>query len=65
LSRVGHSTHELPAGYLGEPNNDLVELKEAESLLCGLSNADDRALLFVDISEERNLILEYLRNQKL
>jgi hypothetical protein len=63
LSRVGFSTHELPAGYLGIPTQDLADLAEAEGLLQGLSSSEDRVQLLAEIAEERNLIREYLRNR--
>ena len=63
LSRVGFSTHELPRGYLGTPKEDLASLREAEVLLQGLSNEEDRSQLGVDIMEERALIEEYLRKR--
>ena len=63
LSRVRFATHELPAGYLGSTHDDLAGLDEAESVLPGLSNESERARLSADISEERRLILEYLRGR--
>jgi hypothetical protein len=63
LSRVGFSTHELPAGYLGIPTQDLADLAEAEGLLQGLSSSEDRVQLLAEIAEERTLIREYLRNR--
>jgi hypothetical protein len=63
LSRVGFSTHELPAGYLGVPTEDLAHLAEAEGLLQGLASNEDRVQLLAAIAEERNLIREYLRNR--
>jgi hypothetical protein len=63
LSGVGHSTHELPNGYLGTPEEDLAALGEAKHLVQKLSNDDERARLAADIAEERKLIQEYLRNR--
>jgi hypothetical protein len=63
LSKVVFATHELPRGYLGHPDLDLAALDEAESLLAGLSNETERASLAGDISEDRQLILKYLRSR--
>jgi hypothetical protein len=60
---VGHATHELPAGYLGEIKDGLAALTEAEELLKGLSSEEDRLSLGADIVEERRLIEEHLRKQ--
>jgi len=61
LTRVGHATHELLAGYLGNPREDLAALSQAEILLQNLSDENDRSQLRVDIARERNLIEDYLR----
>jgi len=63
LSRVGLSTHELPAGYLGTPQEDLVLLDQAEAALPGLSSGDDRKQFADSISDQRALIEEYLRKR--
>ncbi len=63
LSRVSYSTHELPAGYLGSPQEDLAVLDKAEALLPRLPNENDRAAYFADIAEERHAIHEYLRKR--
>ena len=60
LGRVGFNSHELPAGYLGIAQDDLAALNEAEVLLQGLSNYDDRIELAAEIDEERRLIQEHL-----
>lgn len=63
LSRVDWHTHELPAGYLGVPREDLAELDQAESLLPRLSSENERTRLAVDIAAQRRLIEEYLRTR--
>ncbi len=63
LGRVGFASHELPAGYLGDINKDLAALSEAEELVKGLSNEEDRLSLAADVAEERRLIEEHLRKQ--
>jgi hypothetical protein len=60
LSRVGHATHELPTGYLGNPSEDLTALSQAEILLQNLSDDNDRSQLKADIAQERKLIEDYL-----
>jgi len=59
LGQVNYSTHELPSGYLGEPNGDLAALAEAEAALAGLSS-DDRGRAAAEFAEQRRLIEEYL-----
>ena len=63
LARVDLASHELPTGYLGDINKDLATLSEAEELLKGLSNEEDRLSLAADIAEDRRLIEEHLRKQ--
>jgi hypothetical protein len=63
LAQVDFASHELPGGYLGEINRDLATLSEAEELLKGLSDEEDRLSLAADIAEDRRLIEERLRKQ--
>ena len=63
LSRVDFNAHELPRGYLGDIEKDLAALSEAEELLKGMSNEDDRQSLAVDIAEQRRWIEEYLKRR--
>jgi len=60
LRRVGLASHELPVWYLGNANEDLAVLREAEVLLQGLPSEDDRRQLAAKIGEKRKLIQEYL-----
>jgi hypothetical protein len=62
LSRVGHATHELPTGYLGNPSEDLTALSQADILLQNLSDDNDRSPLRADIALERKLIQDYIRS---
>ena len=61
LGKVGMSTHELPRGYLGSVQDDLAALGEAEELLTGFSDHEDRDRFAADIAEERERIQKYLR----
>jgi hypothetical protein len=58
LLQVG--SHLLPKAYVGDPHQDLKNLSEAEALLHGLPNEDERRQWSVEIQEERFLILQYL-----
>ena len=58
---LGVGTHELPAAYVGDPQQDLAALDEAEALLERIPSEDERRLLFAEIQEERFLIEKYLR----
>lgn len=64
LRDVGIATHELPAGYLGDPERDLTKLAEAEQLLPQLSNDEDRKKFAADIQVKRQLIQEYLSGRE-
>jgi len=63
LSRVVFGTHVLPSGYLGDARKDLAKLTEAEDLLSGISNDEERRQFASTIGEERALINEYLRGK--
>lgn len=54
LSRVVFDGHEIPAGYLGDAESDLASLKEADELLKGLIDEDDRLSLAAHIAEQRS-----------
>ncbi len=56
-------THHLPDYYVGDPHQDLGALNEAEALLEGINNNDDRRRLRQMIEEERVLITQYLRKR--
>lgn len=53
-------THQLPDAYVGDPNQDLESLAEAEALLQGISNEEERRQWSVAIQEETFLIRQYL-----
>jgi hypothetical protein len=59
LIAVGVATHELPTGYLGDPDEDLRALDEAEGLVAGLPELA-RQRFVTDIAEERLLIKEFI-----
>jgi hypothetical protein len=64
LSQVSDAVHELPNGYLGAPSADLVALAEAEKLVPGLQNEQDRSFFDAEIKSERKLIEDYLLRNK-
>ena len=63
LIAVGEATHELPTGYLGNPEQDLRALDEAEELVAALPEAV-RPRFYRDIREERTSITDYLDTRK-
>jgi hypothetical protein len=64
LGLVGFSTHELPAGYLGNVENDydLLHIANRETQL--LHDADLRKKYLQMIQDEQNEIDEYLKNRE-
>ena len=62
LLRVG--THLLPQKYVGDPRRDLQALLEAETLLNGLPNVNERRNWSAEIKEERLLIQQHLDKAK-
>ena len=64
LGGVGYSTHELPSGYLGVPQEDLVALDLATAVLSRLPSDEIHSRLAARIAEERRLIDDYLQRQK-
>ncbi len=63
LRRVVFHGHEIPVGYLGDAADDLVALKEADELLMGLADENDRLTLAADIAEQRKCVHDFLRNR--
>ena len=61
IGRVQFSTHELPAGFLGVPGDDLKSLDEAQAALAELADKSLVTRFASEIIEERELITEYLR----
>lgn len=59
LSRVVFNGHEIPVGYLGNPEGDLAALEEADELLRGLADENDRLNLVADIAEKRKRIRDF------
>lgn len=53
LDAVGYAQHELPSGYLGKPEDDLVSLNEAEALLTEAVDPAVKKLLLERISSLR------------
>jgi hypothetical protein len=62
LNQVAHSTHELPHGYLGNPENDRRALTEAASLLESVSDEQLRQDLSTDV-DELMVIVDAYRNR--
>jgi hypothetical protein len=60
---VGYSTHELPFGYIGNPEEDLQMLTELESVIDGISNEARRAEYQGVLAELRGEIYAYLRGR--
>ena len=63
LGNVDYSTHELPRGYMGEPNHDLASLREAEELIRGLTTEENRKEFTKDVEVQRLLIEGYLKER--
>ena len=58
---VGYSTHELPYGYLGNPEDDLRILAEVEPIINGISNDAKRVEYQKGLAALREEIEAYLR----
>ena len=63
LNRIDLATHELPTGYLGEPNEDLIALDEAEGLIEKLTSEQERADFGAALREQRSTILSYINSR--
>jgi hypothetical protein len=61
---LGVGTHLSPEMYVGDPHQDLHALLEAETLLDGLPDADERRQWSAEIQEERFRIQQYLDKTK-
>ncbi len=60
LGHVGYSIHELPAGYIGNPEEDLILLEEAESMMGSISDEEKRSEYQSEIAEMKERIYGYL-----
>lgn len=60
LAHVGYSVHELPAGYLGDPIEDLGILAEAELAANALSNVTQKTRARMWISDLRVAVETYV-----
>jgi hypothetical protein len=60
---IGYSTHELPYGYIGNPEEDLQMLSEVEPIISGISDKAKRAEYQGALSELREEIYAYLRGR--
>ncbi|OAI56438.1 hypothetical protein AYO49_04295 [Verrucomicrobiaceae bacterium SCGC AG-212-N21] len=63
LDDVKFATHELPSGYLGDPNGDLMLLTEAEQALSGTSYPDEWRSARADIAKQRKKVTDYLQSR--
>lgn len=60
---VHYATHELPYGYIGNPQEDFLNLDEIESLLLGITDSKSYQLCTDAMSKYRTIINDYLRTQ--
>lgn len=60
LGTTQYATHELPAGFLGDPLECLQDLDKAEAVLSALSAEAERNQYASEIEADRNLIQAYL-----
>lgn len=60
LGHVGYSIDELPAGYIGNPKEDLILLQEAESAMSGVPDAEEKLEYLFEIAEMKESIYRYL-----
>ena len=63
LGHVRYSIHELPDGYLGNPEEDLSLLGDAEGALNKLSDVEKKSAYRDEIAEMRKSISAYLRGE--
>ena len=61
IEAIGGSQHELPSGYLGDPADDLLSLKEVETLLDNRIDANVRRLLDERVSRLRMDAEDWIR----
>jgi hypothetical protein len=60
LGFAAYSTHELPSGYIGEPEEGLAALDEAEALVSGLPPSEERESLLREVAMERALTRSWM-----
>jgi hypothetical protein len=63
FGHVGYSIHELPYGYIGNPEEDLGLLREAEAAISGISDAEIRTEYRAEVAEMRKSIHAYLNGE--
>ena len=61
---VGYSAHDLPYGYIGNPEEDLHILAEVESVIGGMSDEARRAEYQGELTGLREEICTYLRSRR-
>lgn len=64
LNDVDYATHELPEGFIGDPEDVLEKIREAESLLDESLGEQRLAMLREEIEEYRGLTLAYIASRR-
>lgn len=64
LGHVDYSIHELPYGYIGNPEEDLSLLRDAESAINKISDAEKRSEYQDEIMEMRKNIYAHLNSEE-
>lgn len=60
LGFAAYSTHELPRGYIGEPEEGLAALDEAEAVVEGLPPSEERESLLREVAMVRALTRSWM-----
>ncbi|HVZ38012.1 MAG TPA: hypothetical protein VHI13_01950 [Candidatus Kapabacteria bacterium] len=60
LRWIGYAVHELPHGYLGDPEEDMEVLAEAEAVAAGISDEARRGLYASQVGEMRAIVIAYM-----
>ncbi len=64
MGQVSFAAHELPREYLGDFEADLAAMNEAEQLVPGLQNEQDRSFFSSQIRFDRARIQKYLSDRR-
>ncbi|UWZ84761.1 hypothetical protein [Occallatibacter riparius] len=60
LGGVDYAVHELPTGYLGNPDQDLIALERSEKLINRLIDPAEKQALLAEVEELRAAVLGFL-----